>query len=62
MSEKKDKRNDIQKEIDEAYKFIGALQASGDAVDLIASARLHLRKAYELAAEKPGEKEEEHGG
>ena len=48
---------EIQKEIDEAYKIVSTLQVSGDAVDLIATARLHLRKAYELAAEK----EEDHG-
>ena len=47
----KDTRNDIQKEIDEAYKIISALQASGDTVDLIAGVRSHLRKAYKLAAE-----------
>ena len=56
-----------QKEIDEAYKLVSALQASGDTVDIIASARAHLRKAYELAAEKaepaepPKAKEEGHG-
>lgn len=49
---------EVQKEIDEAYKLIGALQASGDMVDLIASVRLHLRRAFELAAEK----EDGHGG
>ena len=52
---------EMQREIDEAYKLIGALQASGDMVDLIASVRLHLRKAYELAADKPVEKEADHG-
>lgn len=49
---------EAQREIDEAYKSISALQASGDTVDLIASVRLHLRRAFELAAEK----EDEHGG
>ena len=52
---------EMQKEIDEAYKTVSALQASGDAVDLIASVRLHLRRAFELAAEKPVEKEADHG-
>ena len=48
MSEKKE-LTPVQKEIDETYKLVSALQASGDTVDIIASARVHLRKAYDLA-------------
>ena len=63
MSEEK-KLTPAQKEIDEAYKLISALQASGDTVDLIASVRVHLRKAYELAEEKaePAETKEKKDG
>ena len=53
-----------QKEVDEAFKCVSFVQASGDAVDLIAAARAHLRKAYELAAEKaepPKTKEKKNG-
>ena len=53
-----------QKEIDEAFQCVSIVQATGDAVDLIASALAHLRKAYELAAENtepPKEKEKKDG-
>ena len=42
---------EIRKELDEAYKLISVVQVSGDAVDIIATVRARLRKAYELAAE-----------
>lgn len=61
MSEKKDTRNDIQKEINQAFALISAVLVSGDAADAVAGARAHLRKAYELAADKPAEKEVDHG-
>ena len=61
MSEKKDTRNDIQKEIDHAFALISAVLVSGDAADAVAGARAHLRKAYNLAADKPM-KEDENGG
>ena len=48
---------EIQREIDEAFAFLNVFQVSGDLVDVMASIRMHLRKAYELAAEK----EEDHG-
>ena len=57
MSEGMDKRNDIQREIDEAFAFLNVFQVSGDLVDVMATIRMHLCKAYELAAEK----EEDHG-
>lgn len=60
MSEKKDTRNDIQKEIDQAFALISAVLVSGDAADAVAGARAHLRRAYELAADKPV-KEADHG-
>ena len=50
----KNKLTDLQVEIDEAYKCVSMLQIAGDAVDVIAAARSHLRKAFELAG-KQGE-------
>lgn len=49
----------LQKEIDTAFHCISIIEASGDAVDLIATARLHLRKAFEMAGEKAEGKAEE---
>ena len=51
---------EIQKEIDEAYKLISVVQVSGEAVDIIATVRARLRRAYELAA-APEEQEADHG-
>ena len=48
--------NDIQNRINEAYKLISTINVSGDAVDVMAAARIHLKEAFELAADK--EKEE----
>ena len=62
MSEKE--LTPVQKEIDEAFKCISIVNVSGDAIDIMATARAHLRKAYELAAEKaepPKAKEKDHG-
>lgn len=42
---------DIQKEINQAYKFASAVPVNGDAVDIMAAVRNHLRTAYKLAAE-----------
>ena len=61
MSEKKDTRNDIQKEIDQAFALISAVLVSGDAADAVAGARAHLRRAYELAADEPVKVEADHG-
>lgn len=41
---------DLQKEIDQAFKLISAIPVSGDAAELMAAARVHLRSAYNLAA------------
>lgn len=41
---------DIQKEINEAFKLTSAIPVSGDAVEIMAAARAHLRSAYNLAA------------
>ena len=44
--------NDIQKEIQEAYNMISVISVSGDAVDVMAGARIHLKEAYKLAGDK----------
>lgn len=44
--------NDIQKEIEEAYKMISVISVSGDAVDVMAGARIHLKEAHKLAGDK----------
>ena len=40
---------ELQKEIDQAFKLLSAIQVSGDGVDVMAAARGHLRAAYNLA-------------
>ncbi len=40
---------DLQKEIDQAFKLLSAIPVSGDAVDLMFSARSSLRSAYQMA-------------
>ena len=40
---------DLQKEIELAFQFVSAIPVSGDSVEIMASAREHLRKAFELA-------------
>ena len=42
--------NEIMKELDEAYKLLGAISVAGDAVDVMAGAKGHIRRAYKLAA------------
>ena len=37
---------ELQKEIDQAFKLVSAIQVSGDAVDVMAMVRGHLRAAY----------------
>ena len=41
---------ELQKEIDQAFKLLSAIQVSGDGVDKMAAARRHLRDAYQMAA------------
>ncbi len=50
---------DLQKEIDQAFKLISAFSVSGDAVDVIAGVREHLRAAFQMAA--PAEEEKADG-
>ena len=49
--------NDLMKEIDEAFKLLGVISVAGDAVDVMAGVREHLRRAYKLAAPEPKEVE-----
>lgn len=44
--------NDIQKKINEAHQMISIISVSGDAVDVMAGARIRLKEAYELAGDK----------
>lgn len=44
--------NDIQKAIHEAHRMISVIPVSGDAVDVMAGARINLKNAYELAGDK----------
>lgn len=41
--------NELQKEIDLAFKLVSAIPVNGDGVDLMAAVRDHLKTAYQLA-------------
>lgn len=49
---------DLQKEIEKAFQVISAIPVSGDMVEVMALAREHLRKAFDMAG---GKKEGENG-
>lgn len=53
-----------QYEIDRAFLLISSLPVTGEGVEVMASAREHLRAAYKLAAEKkdPDGGNEDSGG
>lgn len=44
--------NEIQKNIEAAFKMISSIKVAGDAVDVMAAARLSLHKADQLAGSK----------
>ena len=44
--------NEITKRIEQAYAHISKLSVSGDAVELLALARVELREAHRLADRK----------
>ena len=44
--------NEVQKKINTALKLLSALSVSGDAVDVIAAVKAHLRDAVELAKDR----------
>lgn len=52
--------NEIQKELDQAYRLLATLPVRGDNVEIMASIRQQLRRAYALAESK--DKGDEHGG
>lgn len=47
----------IRNRVNEAYKLISSLSVSGDAVDVVAVARNHLREAYKELQELEEKKE-----
>ena len=51
--------DEILKELDEAYKAISSIPVAGDAVDAMAVARAHLRKAYTELKQIKSEEEKE---
>lgn len=44
--------NDIQKSIQEAHRLVSLIPVSGDAVDVMAAARINLKDAYKLAGDQ----------
>lgn len=46
--------NEIQKEINNAYKMLSALFVSGDQVDVVAAVKLSLRRAFQMAKDEQG--------
>ncbi|MBD5161426.1 MAG: hypothetical protein HDT14_05310 [Oscillibacter sp.] len=44
--------NDIQKKIEEAHRMVSVIAVSGDAVDVMAGARIKLKEAFQLAGDK----------
>lgn len=50
---------ELQKELDTAFSCLSAIPVKGDHVEMMAAAREHLRKAFQLA--QP-EKEADNGG
>lgn len=41
----------LQKELDRAFRLLAAIPVAGDGVELMASARESLRRAYQLAGQ-----------
>lgn len=50
---------ELQKELNQAFAVLATFAVSGDAVDRMAMAREHLRRAYKLAGETEPEQETE---
>lgn len=49
--------NETQKEIDQAFRLLSAISVAGGAVEAMAAAKEHLRRAYALAAGQKERKE-----
>lgn len=48
--------NQVQKELEAAWKLLVNIQVAGDAVEWMAAAKASLRRAYQMAAEPTQEK------
>lgn len=55
MNQNQPEMNAVQVELDYAWKMLGRIPVADNAVDLMAGARACLKKAFELAADKPSE-------
>lgn len=44
--------NDIQKAVQEVHRLVSLIPVSGDAVDVMAAARINLKDAYKLAGDQ----------
>lgn len=51
------KMNEVQAEINNAYKMLSSLFVSGDQVDVVAAAKLSLRRAFQMAKDEQGKDE-----
>lgn len=47
--------NEIQREINSAFTILSSAMVSGDLVDVIAAAKMSLRRAWQLAADQQGQ-------
>ena len=50
--------NEAVKHIEQAYDYLSRLSVSGDAVELVALARVELREAHRLAGESKAKEDE----
>lgn len=50
--------NEAAKHIERAYDYLSKLSVSGDAVELLALARVELREAHRLASESKAKEDE----
>lgn len=41
--------NELQKELDQVYKLLGTIRVSGDDVEMLAAARVGLRRCFQMA-------------
>lgn len=46
------KMNEVQAEINNAYKMLSSLFVSGDQVDVVAAVKLSLRRAFQMAKDE----------
>lgn len=42
--------NGIQEELKKAFEMLNLIFVNGDGVDILASAKLHIKKAFDLAS------------